>query len=112
MELDIRNMAGKAHCYADNYLADHLPKWCALRKAYADGYKEASNDIQERAKAESINENSGLHKHVVNGSACKSHKIKELPYLAWQEWAEKQHKKGINQYKCSKCKRWLFPTEI
>lgn len=61
MGLDIRKMVSKAHCYADNYLADRLSKWYALRKAYADGYKEAYNDIQERAKADSNNENSALN---------------------------------------------------
>jgi|APSaa5957512622_1039677.scaffolds.fasta_scaffold276634_2 hypothetical protein len=60
MDLDIRIMVGKAHCYADNYLADPLSKWYALRKAYADGYKEAYNDMQERAKADSSNENKRL----------------------------------------------------
>lgn len=53
MDLDIRKMVVKAHCYADNYLADNLSKWYALRKAYADGYKEAFNDIKKCAEEES-----------------------------------------------------------
>jgi len=52
MDLDIKKMVGKAHCYADNHLGNNLSKWYVLRKAYADGYKEALNDIQERARAD------------------------------------------------------------
>lgn len=73
MDLDIRKMVGKAHCYADNYLADNTSKWYALRKAYADGYKEAFNDIQKRASAKSSHDEHGLNKHDVSGSVCVKH---------------------------------------
>lgn len=62
-------------------------------------------------KPETTSENS-LHKHIVNGSACATHKIKQLPYLQWHEWAESLDKKGIKQVQCDKCKRWLFPEEF
>lgn len=67
--------------------------------------------ILSMVKPEDTSGNS-LHKHFVNGSACATHKIKQLPYLQWHEWAESLDKKGIKQVQCDKCKRWLFPEEI
>jgi len=71
-----------------------LFKFAAQREGFINGFKQALNIA------------------CVNGSACDTHKIKQLPYLQWHEWAESLHKKGIKQVQCNKCKRWLFPEEI
>jgi len=79
MDLDIKKMVGKAYCYADNHLADNLSKWYVLRKAYADGYKEAVN--QERAKADSSKENI----RCVSDSALPL-KIERIIAVVAQRW--------------------------
>lgn len=33
-------------------------------------------------------------------------------YLAWQEWAETQHKAGLRQKECGRCGKWKYPQEL
>ena len=33
-------------------------------------------------------------------------------YLAWHEWADKQHKAGLRQKECGRCRRWKYPQEL
>ena len=33
-------------------------------------------------------------------------------YLAWQEWAEVQHKAGLRQVECGQCGNWKYPHEL
>lgn len=33
-------------------------------------------------------------------------------YLAWNEWADVQHKAGIKQVGCGRCGRWKTPQEL
>ena len=33
-------------------------------------------------------------------------------YLAWHEWADKQHKAGLRQKECGRCGRWKYPQEL
>lgn len=32
-------------------------------------------------------------------------------YIAWHSWAEAQHKYGLRQKQCSRCRLWFFPQE-
>lgn len=48
----------------------------------------------------------------VTPSPSCSHKTRELPYVAWHEWAEDMNSKGIRQTQCPVCKLWLFPEEL
>jgi hypothetical protein len=43
---------------------------------------------------------------------CKTHKAPNLPYLAWQAYAEERTKKGDKQTRCEICKRWYFEDEL
>lgn len=44
---------------------------------------------------------------------CPEHKPKcdTMDYIQHHQWMQKQIKKGIQQTRCPKCKRWLFPCE-
>ena len=33
-------------------------------------------------------------------------------YLAWQEWAEVQHKSGLRQKECGRCGLWRYPQQL
>lgn len=33
-------------------------------------------------------------------------------YLQWHEWAETQHKAGLQQKACGRCGLWKFPQEL
>lgn len=44
-----------------------------------------------------------------------NHKPKDwnrMGYISWEEWAEKQIKKGHAPRQCPKCKLWFFPSEF
>ena len=43
---------------------------------------------------------------------CKKHKMKQLSYLAWHDWAERMTAQGKEQTQCEKCGRWLFKSEV
>lgn len=47
---------------------------------------------------------------LLNG--CSWHKPKQLAYVAYHEWADRQHRKGVRQRKCSVCGLWLWPEEV
>ena len=33
-------------------------------------------------------------------------------YLAWEEWAEVQHKAGLKQVECGRCGKWRYPQQL
>ena len=52
-----------------------------------------------------------------NGIICTTPDFKpgdQAPegYLAWHEWADKQHKAGLRQKECGRCGRWKYPQEL
>lgn len=83
-----------------------------LEMAFIQGANVMMNHIKDGGLANGSTSESGWDLHFVIGSACKSHKIKKRSYLEWSEYAERQTKRGVTQYKCSKCGKWLFPSEI
>ncbi len=40
------------------------------------------------------------------------HNLIKLPYLKWCDYAERNIRRGKEQYQCDKCGLWLFPEEI
>jgi hypothetical protein len=54
---------------------------------------------------------------IPNGVVCVQPDFKpgdQAPdgYLAWQEWAEVQHKAGLRQKECGRCGKWRYPHEL
>ena len=43
---------------------------------------------------------------------CSFHKPKQLSYVAWHAWADKQIKQGKKQIRCKKCGLWFFEEEF
>ena len=33
-------------------------------------------------------------------------------YLAWHEWADTQHKAGLQHVQCGRCKKFKFPQQL
>ena len=93
-------------------------KKCRIRRTDAGIHKD--HEWVARKAIEQWNERlanvctstSGLNIPCVIGSACESHKTKKRSYLEQSEYAERQIKRGVHQYKCTKCGWWIFPNEI
>jgi len=83
-----------------------------LEMAFIQGANVMMNYIKDGGFGNDGTRESGLNLHIVMGSACKTHKIKKRSYLEWSEYAERQNKRGAKQYKCSKCGKWLYRSEI
>lgn len=50
---------------------------------------------------------------VGSATECRHNSQQEkLNYLKWYEFAESEVAKGNKQIKCSKCNKWLFPSEL
>jgi hypothetical protein len=59
-------------------------------------------------------EHQSKYKKIADSSItrCPEHKVKDMSYGEWQEWADQLHNKGIRQKQCPVCTRWLFPEEF
>ena len=54
---------------------------------------------------------------IPGGIICHGQKFRpgdQAPkgYLAWQEWAEVQHKAGLRQMQCGRCGLWRYPQQL
>lgn len=48
----------------------------------------------------------------LNKLGCEHHKISELGYVNWHNWADMKTRQGHKQRQCPKCEKWLFKCEI
>jgi hypothetical protein len=49
---------------------------------------------------------------IIPKEPCKKHKVEELSYLAWHEYAKERTQNGDKQTECKVCGRWYFENEL